>query len=715
MFDFFDYNFSALISIFAALMGMAYPLILQAIQKIDDMYHGTILATFVQQQWPVKLFNDILLVSIPLSIIAPFAIYYCNNNTWCVLIETIHSIVILALLVSAVILFKFIMLTTRPREFRDFIERKCSGSNPSLVELFQIAKFASDTEDETLFNSTVAAIYVKMEEYKKQTKINDENKYPSEVWTFLRELHRQHAKRDNNFFSSHNVLCTLFFTPTEYHPFSNDEYRYLWQSVDAVLHTDNDQWVCSYWTFADQYYRFVMKYNDPSNTDVEDQKRRFRQMHFMLGALLVYNKKFELLNNLMFFSNSTPPEYALVPSSYTQIVNEFLPVINVEFAPLVLTQRYNMIGAPQDVSSDYFIIGQAYKYAALLLIRLFRVNDWNITYSDPMSLPLLDDKLKMEELNRLVNIYNRLKSAIDEWYNNLEALNTAMGDRVPPVEDVKKLCDGYIALCEQKINSIVHTTNVDPQKIQYIKDYLVEAVRSKTLKLPTKTDMAGVNIDSFEGSVLNDALECPLDKEIIKAGTYTNASNLPDLLIERLNELVYRAYNFVFIKHSCNKSVVTPYKDIKHTLDACAVDSSFVVLSMGIYLGNFEELYGKSDDYHFEEEGDNLTYKGCKIFRIPSAMQCLILLKKTDLPFIEISDPTNLKGLEVLDAESHLFSNVDSIKEITEEQQTLLIARGISIKEPNRHIDYLRLKINHHYDSSLDIQSIEESVKGIWG
>lgn len=46
MFDFFNYNFSSLISIFAALMGMAYPLILQAIQMIDDMYKSTKLATF---------------------------------------------------------------------------------------------------------------------------------------------------------------------------------------------------------------------------------------------------------------------------------------------------------------------------------------------------------------------------------------------------------------------------------------------------------------------------------------------------------------------------------------------------------------------------------------------------------------------------------------------------------------------------------------------
>lgn len=53
-FDFLDYNFSGLISIFAALIGMAYPLILQSIQRVNEMYHSTWLSGYVQKQKPIK-------------------------------------------------------------------------------------------------------------------------------------------------------------------------------------------------------------------------------------------------------------------------------------------------------------------------------------------------------------------------------------------------------------------------------------------------------------------------------------------------------------------------------------------------------------------------------------------------------------------------------------------------------------------------------------
>ena len=72
MLDFFDYNFSSLVSIFAALMGIAYPLVLQAIQRIDEMYKSTKLAAFFLKQWYFRLFSCLLLLTIPISIVVPF-------------------------------------------------------------------------------------------------------------------------------------------------------------------------------------------------------------------------------------------------------------------------------------------------------------------------------------------------------------------------------------------------------------------------------------------------------------------------------------------------------------------------------------------------------------------------------------------------------------------------------------------------------------------
>lgn len=114
MFDFFDYNFSSLISIFAALMGMAYPLILQAIQRIDEMYNSSKLAAYFQKQWFSLLFSHLLLLSIPVSIIAPFLLYYYRDFSCMMVLSAVHAIIVFALAMSAFILFKYIMMTINP-------------------------------------------------------------------------------------------------------------------------------------------------------------------------------------------------------------------------------------------------------------------------------------------------------------------------------------------------------------------------------------------------------------------------------------------------------------------------------------------------------------------------------------------------------------------------------------------------------------------------
>ena len=133
MFDFFDYIFSSLISIFAALMGMAYPLILQAIQRIDEMYNSSKLAAYFQKQWFFHLFSRILLVSIPVSIVAPFLLYYFRDFSWMMILSAAHAFIVFALAMSAFILFKYIMMTINPSKFFEYLEYK-------LFEVYHIHK-----------------------------------------------------------------------------------------------------------------------------------------------------------------------------------------------------------------------------------------------------------------------------------------------------------------------------------------------------------------------------------------------------------------------------------------------------------------------------------------------------------------------------------------------------------------------------------------------
>ena len=648
MFDFFDYNFSSLISIFAALMGMAYPLILQAIQRIDEMYNSSKLAAYFQKQWFSLLFSHLLLLSIPVSIIAPFFLYYYRDFSWMMILSAVHAIIVFALAMSAFILFKYIMMTINPSKFFEYLEYKLYGSHPPLTEIFQIQKYASDKDNEELFGNITTSISVYLNSYRK----NKRDDVAIDVWKMFRELYKQHSKRDNHFFSNRNLIVSYFFSPEEQIFLSEEEYIYIWQTVDAVVHADNESWVYNYWTYANQYYMFTLDHYSKNDEELKLQQERFKEQHFMIGALLTYNHKYVLLKRLMYFSNALPPTYDLVPSSFNIIILQLKSLIEKKDMPIELTKRYLMIGAPQDVSSDGFILSYAYKYASLLLIRLFTVNDWNITYSNPMGLPEISSDYTVEDLNEEVYMMNRLKHNISSWFEEKDAIRQTIGEGRVVVDDVLNLCDEYIERCKKQIETLNNSMEVDPEKQEYIKSHLLSALKDYPLALPIFGD---INTDGYERKIINNYVKFQIDKEILKVGTNVNASNLPDVIVGHLNELAYKAYNLLFLIQSSVRNVRIAYKDIKRVLDVIGVNEKNAVLSLGVYLGNYEAIYGKEDDDKFDDKDGYRTYKGCNIYSIPSTQQSIVVMQKSDIPFVRKEKLADDKKLDLIDEEEFFY------------------------------------------------------------
>lgn len=706
MFDFFDYNFSSLISIFAALMGMAYPLILQAIQRIDEMYNSSKLAAYFQKQWFFLLFSRLLLVSIPVSIVAPFLLYYFRDFSWMMILSAAHAIIVFGLAISVFLLFKYILMTTNPSKLFEYLEYKLYGSHPPLTEIFQIQKYASNKEDDELFGNITRSISVYLNSYR----MNKRDDVAIDVWKMFRELYKQHSIRDNHFFSSRNLVATYFLSFTERIYITEDEYIYIWQTLDAVLHADNESWVYAYWTSADQYYRFTLDHYAIDNKELKWQQKRFKEQHFMIGALLSYNQKYVLLKKLMYFSNALPPTYDLVPSSFNIILLQLKSLIEKKEMPIELTKRYLMIGAPQDVSSDGFILSYAYKYASLLLIRLFTVNDWNITYSNPMDLPDISKVKNVEDLNAEVYMMNRLKHNISSWFEEKDAIKQTIGEGRVVVDDVLNLCDEYIEKCKKQIETLNKLMEVDPEKREYLKSHLLSALKDYPLTLPTLNDN---NKEEYKKQNFKNSIKYQIDKEILKVGTNVNASNLPDVLIEYLNRQVYKAYNLLFLIQSSVRNVRIAYKDIKRVLDVIGVNENFAVLSLGVYLGNYEAIYGKEDDEKFVDMEGYRTYKGCNIYSIPSTQQSIVVMQKSDIPFVKKEELEDDDDLDLIDEKEFFYSNINRINDLSEKEQFLIVHRGLYLYSKER-FRYIRLNVDYNSGYETDMKKVKEAREVAW-
>lgn len=156
-FDFSDYTYSGLIGIFSAIIGMCYPLMLQAIDRIDEKYHVSRFVELFKEEKCYCRFNKLLLLSIIFGVADPFALFLANNILWIqLLVLASHTLLVLLLLLNVVEMYRMILVYYNPKSFFNHLMKT---PEDYLLELEDFAKYAAKNEDYSLYNSCMERIY----------------------------------------------------------------------------------------------------------------------------------------------------------------------------------------------------------------------------------------------------------------------------------------------------------------------------------------------------------------------------------------------------------------------------------------------------------------------------------------------------------------------------------------------------------------------------
>ena len=305
---------------------------------------------------------------------------------------------------------------------------------------------------------------------------------------------------------------------------------------------------------------------------------------------------------------------------------------------------------------------------------------------------------------------NRLKHNISSWFEEKDAIKQTIGEGRVVVDDVLNLCDEYIEKCKKQIETLNKLMEVDPEKREYLKSHLLSALKDYPLTLPTLNDN---NKEEYKKQNFKNSIKYQIDKEILKVGTNVNASNLPDVLIEYLNRQVYKAYNLLFLIQSSVRNVRIAYKDIKRVLDVIGVNENFAVLSLGVYLGNYEAIYGKEDDEKFVDMEGYRTYKGCNIYSIPSTQQSIVVMQKSDIPFVKKEELEDDDDLDLIDEKEFFYSNINRINDLSEKEQFLIVHRGLYLYSKER-FRYIRLNVDYNSGYETDMKKVKEAREVAW-
>lgn len=89
-------------------------------------------------------------------------------------------------------------------------------------------------------------------------------------------------------------------------------------------------------------------------------------------------------------------------------------------------------------------------------------------------------------------------------------------------------------------------------------------------------------------------------------------------------------------------------------------------------------------------------------------------MKKCDMPFIKKEKLTDSHDLDLVSKEEFFYSNIDKLKELSEEiDQFLIVDRGLYLysKEQFR---YIRLNIDYNSGFETDIKKVKDAREVAW-
>lgn len=122
-FEFSNNSLSLLVSVFSLIVGMSYPLLLQAIQRIDEQYHSPRLTNRFLHERKFRHFRWLIAISIACSFASIFVLQLLEGHTTLTIIwVSWHSLVTLFLLVSTIQIFYLVLTYYHPMELLDHID-----------------------------------------------------------------------------------------------------------------------------------------------------------------------------------------------------------------------------------------------------------------------------------------------------------------------------------------------------------------------------------------------------------------------------------------------------------------------------------------------------------------------------------------------------------------------------------------------------------------
>lgn len=658
------------IPLIISVLTIALPFLTQAINRLDEKYNSTIIISSFYKSYIVCSFIGILALSIISIFLWAFQIT-CPENFHPIFENSSRTLLLSLSIVLILFLFLFVGLIQRYNKANSLFRHLRQKYKSSLVtqksreiyfgSICELFYYTIRTSNEKLSREILdffATLFIK----ERSTKTNKEIEYPNAYYELIYESNEYINTRKKRSISLFNGSIMLSFLIEDYQKtfISNTTFRYIWMSMRQALFHDNDEMIISYWQKAHQHIAYILKplnrkYNEEftaviNEDDVKNREQRiirFKEFHYVLGALVFYSSKYEVLNKIMYYSNmKTPlPVYYLVPNSFSTLIYDYIMFEDHLMNPVYYEENYSFPNI-SGVDANNIILAWIQRYFAILFIRQYGIPKQyheDFYQIDLPNLPntladLTDWKEKMCSLKYWVSHYiNNEENVLDKLELSELYKESILKERAQ--DSPEKVLDDYIKLIEEKYAKVKEEQPIAITKREEFDNYAIEIITRNLIPIQRATSNINVEDENLEmSSFIGQPRHDILEKGAFAEDQDISYGNFLEITAEAIcMELEhYFTISFAVVKNRITYTV--SFENLFCAIDRLQIDNTFIIISMGLSMSH-RMRYNKP--VGLEEVDGIYKYKDVEIVefgysQLSELNRAFYVMKRKDLPFLNI-------------------------------------------------------------------------------
>lgn len=740
------------INIIIALLGLAYPILLQVIARLDEKYESENIATLFKTEWEWKAFRYTLVASLITVLIWSFNFEpLIEIDGLNFLIENSATLLIALSATLLVISFYFfvgkVIKYYTPYSIIPYLIKGHDTSKseikffPALADLLLLSIRKQQTNISRTLSDFFYSAFRSVREKPNNKPVVYPDQYYDTVYRAIEELAILKEKR--NYLLEHRTSGGIWLLGVmQGKEISEKTYLWLWRNLLLAVRYNQDDLIINHWETCHQYYSYSLPYiyeeydNSTTSFQVSNQtevdkrlseRKKFIEFHYALGGLLTYKSRYSCIKRLFSYTQSQPPKYELLPESMQEIFSFYFEVRDPYERSYPWISHQYPFPELSGTSSDGVIKKWIASYMAILFLRQYTIVPYLITMK-PLDFPVIPDT--QGEIKNWIDGLDFFKNLVIEHLENKELLRTLNLEFITQAwcdENDKPYPTAFIDTFKNSLedayeNNALNLT-LSEEKIGQFKGSTKEILESAFESLNPINNATSISDTDSDKWYVNGQRMLQ-SKDAFSESSEVHHIDFDSFLGTVAAKSLKEGLSEVFLRKNSKSYLLKP-EDLFKAIDLLKIDEKYVIINFGINLNRFinhikvpkltSEAYKKIKIHSFD---------GSRIVR-----DSLFILKLSDLPNVtskpiqdtviekysleKISDSMNLyySVLDMNQVSEEIFKENEQNKSEDEIRKSVLLSIIFSIEYKwKRNIKVIQLKQYSEFRQQGIANKLEEII-----